>query len=136
MLNQVEGLVNRVVGTDKEVGASTSKFFRRRKHELRDTGPVVGANEAHVAGKRMRVQGDFRVIVVAEPSCAFERDRAVAERGSFGAAGDDADVERHVQSSALSSFFFPFFKSRRIARIVFQLRVVAGTPNNLSIWPR
>lgn len=34
------------------------------------------------------------------------------------------------------AFFSPSFKSRRTARIVFQLRVVAGTPNSLSIWPR
>ncbi len=34
------------------------------------------------------------------------------------------------------AFFPPSFKSRRTARIVFQLRVVAGTPNSLSIWPR
>ncbi len=34
------------------------------------------------------------------------------------------------------SFLFRSFKIRTIARIVFQLRVVAGTPNSLSIWPR
>ena len=34
------------------------------------------------------------------------------------------------------AFLSPFFKSRRTASIVFQLRVVAGTPNSLSIWPR
>jgi hypothetical protein len=28
------------------------------------------------------------------------------------------------------------FKIRTTARIVFQLRVVAGTPNKFSIWPR
>jgi hypothetical protein len=36
------------------------------------------------------------MVVLAEHLRAFERDGAVAERGSFGAAGDDADVERHV----------------------------------------
>jgi hypothetical protein len=34
------------------------------------------------------------------------------------------------------AFFSPSFKRPRTARIVFQLRVVAGTPNSLSIWPR
>jgi hypothetical protein len=34
------------------------------------------------------------------------------------------------------AFFFASFKSRTTARIVCQLRVVAGTPNSLSIWPR
>jgi hypothetical protein len=32
------------------------------------------------------------MIVLAEELTAFERDGAVAERGSFGAASDDADV--------------------------------------------
>jgi hypothetical protein len=41
------------------------------------------------------VQGNFRVVVRTEELSAFERNGAVAERGSFGAAGDDADVERH-----------------------------------------
>src|SRR5205807_8475605 len=32
---------------------------------------------------------------------------------------------------------FPWpFKIRTIARMVFQLRVVAGTPNSLSSWPK
>jgi len=32
---------------------------------------------------------------------------------------------------------FPWpFKIRTIATMVFQFRVVAGTPNSLSIWPR
>jgi len=30
----------------------------------------------------------------------------------------------------------PDFRIRTTVRIVFQLRVVAGTPNSLSIWPR
>jgi hypothetical protein len=34
------------------------------------------------------------------------------------------------------SFFGWPFKIRTIATIVFQFRVVAGTPNNLSTWPR
>ena len=33
------------------------------------------------------------------------------------------------------AFLWPF-KMRRMAMIVFQFRVVAGTPYNLSIWPR
>jgi hypothetical protein len=33
-------------------------------------------------------------------------------------------------------FFGWPFRIRTIAIIVFQLRVVAGTPNNLSTWPR
>ena len=32
--------------------------------------------------------------------------------------------------------FSQSFKRRTTARIVFQLRVVAGTPNSLSTWPR
>jgi len=35
------------------------------------------------------------MIVLTEELRAFERDAAVAERGSFGATSDDADVERH-----------------------------------------
>ena len=42
----------------------------------------------------------------------------------------------YVVSGELVAFFSPSFKSRKTVRIVFQLRVVAGIPNNLSIWPR
>jgi hypothetical protein len=43
------------------------------------------------------------MVVLAEHLRAFERDGAVAERGSFGAAGDDADVERHVFDLGLTA---------------------------------
>jgi len=40
----------------------------------------------------VRVQRDLRMVVAAQYLRAFERDGAVAERGSLGAACDDADV--------------------------------------------
>ena len=41
-----------------------------------------------------------------------------------------------VSQIACYRMFFCPFKIRRMAAIVFQFRVVAGTPYSLSIWPR
>jgi hypothetical protein len=49
------------------------------------------------------VQRDFGVIVRPQQVRAFDRDGAVAERGSFGAASDDADVLGQDKFSVLSS---------------------------------
>jgi hypothetical protein len=45
------------------------------------------------------------VIVLTEYSSAFERDRAVAEGCSFGAAGDDADVEHQAYELVFPTHF-------------------------------
>ena len=47
----------------------------------------------------------------------------------------EMDLWAYVVRGESAAFFLPF-NSRTIARIVFQLRVVAGTPNSLSICPR
>jgi hypothetical protein len=45
------------------------------------------------------------------------------------------DARQGEANRAYRVFFCPF-KIRRTATIVFQFRVVAGTPYSLSIWPR
>ncbi len=41
------------------------------------------------------MQRDLWMVVAAEHLRSFKRDRAIAERGSLGAASDDADVKWH-----------------------------------------
>jgi hypothetical protein len=41
------------------------------------------------------MHGDFGMMVRAEQLRSFKADGAIAERGAFRAAGDDADVLRH-----------------------------------------
>ena len=97
MLDQVEGLVNCVIGANKKVGAGTRKFFRRRHHQTGQSGPVAGFNTLHVVGERVRMQRNFRMSVPSHQFGAFEADGAVAQRRSFRAASDDTDVLGHEQ---------------------------------------
>ncbi len=56
----------------------------------------------HVVGERMRVHRDFGMGVRSEPLRAFDADRAIAERGAFSRAGNDADVLRHANPRPIS----------------------------------
>jgi len=65
VLNQIKGLVDRVVGTDEEVGAGAGQLVRGREHEFGHSCPIVGVNALHIFGERVRVQRDFGMIVDA-----------------------------------------------------------------------
>lgn len=54
--------------------------------------PAVIVYEALIAAKREPVQGDLRMFMWTEKCRAFQADRAVTERGAFGANCDNADV--------------------------------------------
>jgi hypothetical protein len=95
VLDQIEGPVDGVVGTNEKICAGSGQLLGGREHEFGDAGPVIGADALHIFRQRVGVQRDFGMIVRAQHLRAFERDGAVAEGGSFGAASDDADVERH-----------------------------------------
>jgi len=86
-------------GQIRKFRAGAGEFVRGREHEFGNACPVSRIDVLHIFCERVRVQGDFRMIVLTEELRAFERDAAVAERGSFGAASDDADVERHFSGS-------------------------------------
>jgi hypothetical protein len=107
VLNELEGLVNRVIRTDEEVGAGASELFRRGHHEFSDSRPVILVDKLDVFSEGVRVHRDFRVFMGSHEFGAFETDRAIAEGGSFRAAGDDADVlwQDSSQFSVLSSQF-------------------------------
>jgi hypothetical protein len=49
----------------------------------------------HVPGERVRVHGDFGVVVRTEKLRAFHTDGAIAKSRTFGRAGDDTDVLGH-----------------------------------------
>jgi hypothetical protein len=73
------------------------------------------------------MERNFWMIVRAEHLCAFERDGTVAERGSFGAAGDDSDVEGHdyreveTNSIPIANFQLPILQAN-LARRYFHKR--------------
>jgi hypothetical protein len=84
--------VGRVVGADREVGAGGSEQPRRLEHDAGDAGVVAGIERRHPLRHRDRVERDAGVIVLADDSEGLAANGLVAERGPFGAAGDDADV--------------------------------------------
>ena len=44
VLDQIEGLVDGVDGSDEEVGAGFGQLLRGGEHEFRDAGPIVGVD--------------------------------------------------------------------------------------------
>jgi hypothetical protein len=63
------------------------------------------------------MQRNFRVIVSPEQLCSLDRNSAVAERGSFGAAGDDADVLGHIEAVPVVKIWFSEFGSQTKATL-------------------
>ena len=92
MLDQIEGLMDRVVRADQKIGAAAGQLFRGVKHQFGHARPIPSVDVPHIFRQGVGVQRDFRMIVLAKELRALERNGAVTESGSFGAAGDDADV--------------------------------------------
>ena len=86
--------MDRVVRADQEVGTNARQTIRRIEHQLGNAVPIVAPQARAVARKRRRVHRDLGMSVLAEQIGTFSADRAIAERGSFGRTGDDADVKR------------------------------------------
>src|ERR1700756_5065312 len=95
MLDQIEGLVDGVDRGNQEISAGSGELFRGREHEFGHANPIAGVDELHIVRETVAVQGDFRMVVRTEQPSAFPANGAVAESSTFGAASDDADVERH-----------------------------------------
>jgi hypothetical protein len=102
-LDEWKGPVHGVVGADEEAGSSFGEGVAGLEHELAYRWPVVAVDMLLVVGEGNGVHRDFGVGVQAELLRAFVRNGAVAEGGSFGGAGYDADVlhEDRVQRSAI-----------------------------------
>ena len=88
-------LVDRVVGTDQEIGAGLGELMRRRKHQLGDALAVAAVEAFDIVGQRMRVQRDFGVAMGPKKARALDADRLVAKRGAFRRTGDDSDMLWH-----------------------------------------
>ena len=99
MLNQIECLVNRIVGTYKEIGAGLGQLVGRRKHQLGNSRPVVGINTFHVSRQGMRMHRNFGMIVSPQHPRTFKRDGPIAESRSLRATSDNANVLRHMTHS-------------------------------------
>ena len=84
-----------VVGADQKIGTGFRKLLRRRKHQLPDALPVIPIDALHIRGKRVRMQGDFGVIVCAQKLRAFDANGAITQSRAFSRARDDADVLGH-----------------------------------------
>ena len=87
--------MERVVGTDQEVGADRGELVGGSEHQLTHALPVTAIDARHVVGERMTVQRDLRMRVCPEQRGAFDADGAVAQRRALGGAGDDADMRWH-----------------------------------------
>jgi len=95
VLDQVEGLVDGVVGANQKIGAGAGEFVGGREHEFGNACPVSRIDVLHIFCERVRVQGDFRMIVLTEELRALRARCCGSRARSFGATSDDADVERH-----------------------------------------
>jgi hypothetical protein len=101
VLHEIESLVNCVDWSNQKICSRPGQLFRGRKHEFRDPRPVAGVDALHIIGEVMAVHRHFGMTVRAQQFRAFDADGAIAERCSFRAASDDADVERHGSGQLL-----------------------------------
>ena len=87
-----------IIGADGKVGSSFRNHFARLQHELANLPIVAGVKGRHPLGHRNGVHCDRRMVVVAKIVFRRLRDRAIAECGALGAAGNDSDVFHHGES--------------------------------------
>src|SRR5580704_13138666 len=55
VLHQVEGLMNRVDGSNQKIGSGPGQLISRGEHEFSNTHPVVGVDALHVIGEAVAV---------------------------------------------------------------------------------
>jgi hypothetical protein len=65
--DQLESLVDGVVGADQDLGTRGRELAGRREHQVGHALPVIGFEAVHVVGQRRRVHRHLGVRVRAEP---------------------------------------------------------------------
>lgn len=84
--------MDRVVGTDEQVGTGAHQLLRGFKQHLAHRTPIIEVDQALIGAKREIVQRDLGMRIWAKQVWSFKTDGPIAERGASHADRYDSNV--------------------------------------------